>query len=475
MKPELIQPDPLHLSLIGAVSRRSFLRNTAMAAAAVTAFPYIGRVLGANDRISVACIGVGGKGDSDCDDSARCGADIVGLCDVDANTLRAKAKKYPNAKLYKDFRIMLSEMGRSIDAVTVSTPDHVHGSAAAMAMRMGKHVYCQKPLTQTVYEARLLRKLAKDKKVATQMGNQGSAGDGLRRAVEVIQAGVLGPVHELHVWSNRPIWPQGLARPAGSDPVPPELDWDLWLGPAAFRPYKKGVYHSFAWRGWYDFGTGALGDMACHTVNMPFRALKMGYPTVVECEETSQLYPETFPKTSRIRFEFPARDGMPPLKFWWYDGSPDDKQLKPLRPRNEVVKEIVEDRGGLPGSGCLVVGEKGKLFSPDDYGSQFYVLLGDEKSYKNGKDHDAVKPVPQSIERSPGHNQEWFRMMRGGPAAYSNFDIAAYLTEIILLGCIAMRVGVGRRMDWNGPKMKSTNCPEAAQFVKRVNRKGWKI
>lgn len=436
-------------------------------------FPYVGNVLGANDRINVACIGVGGKGDSDTDDSARCGGAIVALCDVDANTLNKKGQKYPQAKKFKDFRVMLDEMEKSIDAVTVSTPDHTHGPAIGRALKMGKHVYGQKPLVQTVAEARMVRDLAKKKKVATQMGNQGSAEAGLRRSVEVIQAGIVGPVRELHVWSNRPIWPQGFDRPAGEDPVPAELDWDLWLGPAAMRPFKKGVYHTFAWRGWYDFGTGALGDMACHTVNMPFRALKMGFPSVVECEATSPLHKETYPKTSRIRFEFPARDGLPPLKFWWYDGNPDDKETKALRPTGDVVKEIVEMRDGLPGSGCLVVGDKGKLFSPDDYGAQFYLKLNDEKEYVSGRNHEAIKAVPQTIPRSPGHNQEWFDMMKGGAAAYSNFDIAAYLTEIILLGCIAMRVGVGRKMEWDGPKMRSPNIKEAAQFVEPKSRKGW--
>jgi len=454
-------------------TRRRFLKTSAAVAAVTLGFPHLGNVLGANGRINVACIGVGGKGSSDTDDSARCGGHIVALCDVDANTLAKKAQKYAQAKQYADFRKMLDEMGKDIDAVTVSTPDHVHGVAAAMAMRLGKHIYCQKPLVQTVAEARLLRQLAKEKKLATQMGNQGSAGSGLRRAVEVIQAGVLGPVRELHVWSNRPVWPQGLNRPEGEDPVPPELNWDLWIGPAAMRPFKKGVYHGFNWRGWYEFGTGALGDMACHTVNMPFRALKLGYPTVVECEETSPLFPETFPKTSRIRFEFPAREGMVPLKFWWYDGNPGDNSVKPLRPNPEITKEISEMRGQMPGSGCLLVGDKGKLFSPDDYGSQFYVVLKDEKEYIAGGNHEAVKAVPQTLPRSPGHNEEWFKMMQDGTPAYSNFDIAAYLTEIILLGCIALRVGVGRRMDWDGPNMRSPNCPEAARFVQRQNRPGW--
>src|SRR5437667_10246355 len=227
------------------LNRRQFLSRTSVAlGTASLAFPYIGRVLGANERINVVCIGVGGKGDSDSRDAGKFG-DIVALCDVDQNTLTKKSQQFPGAKLYRDFRKMLEEMDKSIDAVTVSTPDHCHGVASIAAMKLGKHVYCQKPLTQTVWEAREMRRLAKEKKLATQMGNQGSAGDGLRRAVEVIQAGVIGDPRELHVWSNRPIWPQGIERPPGEDPVPDTLDWNQWLGPAAFRPYKKDTYHNF--------------------------------------------------------------------------------------------------------------------------------------------------------------------------------------------------------------------------------------
>jgi hypothetical protein len=475
-------------------SRRDLLRAGALAAGTL-AFPTIvcALAMGANDRVRVACIGVGGKGDSDSNQVGEAGMDVVAICDVDENTLNKKAQKYPNAKKYRDWRKLLSEMDKSIDAVTVSTPDHMHGLVASTAMRLGKHFYCQKPLTQTVYEARTLRQLAKDKKVATQMGNQGSAGPGLRRSVEVIQAGLIGQVKELHVWSNRPIWPQGLMRPEGSDPVPSSLDWDLWLGPAQMRPYKKDTYHTFKWRGWYDFGTGALGDMACHTVNMPFRALKMGYPTVVENEISSRMYPETFPKSSRIRFEFPEREGLAPLKFWWYDGNPDDKGLAPLRPSADVTKEIVEMRGKLPGSGALLIGEKGKIFSADDYGATFYVMLNDDKDkkYRGGENHDAVKAIPETLPRAPGtpakdakdkrfNNDlamklEWLEMMKSGTPSYSNFDIAAYLTEIILLGCIALRVGEGTRMEWDGPAMKSPNVSEAAKFVKRENRKGWEF
>jgi hypothetical protein len=319
------------------------------------------------------------------------------------------------------------------------------------------------------------------------MGNQGSAGPGLRRAVEVIQAGIIGPVRELHVWSNRPVWPQGLKRPEGEDSVPDNLNWDAWIGPAPMRPYKKDTYHTFKWRGWKDFGTGALGDMACHTVNMPFRALKMGYPNVVECERTSELFEETFPRTSRIRFEFPAREDMPPLKFWWYDGNPSDKKVDLLRPPEDATREIVSMRGSLPDSGCLLVGEKGKIFSPDDYGSRFFLLLGDGGEFKAAtfkeqqgektveREHEALRDIPQTIPRSPGHMQEWFAMMKDGTPAYSNFDIAAYLTEIILLGCVAMEVGVGKRMDWDGPNMKAKNQKDAAQFVKREYRKGWGV
>lgn len=469
-------------SSVDGLSRRKFIKRTTLAAGATALyFPYVGNVLGANDRINVACIGCGGKGDSDTNDAHKCGANIVALCDVDEKTLDKKAhqfaENFPDLKKYRDYRKLLDEMDKNIDAVTISTPDHNHGVAGIRAMKMGKHCFCQKPLTQTVSEARIMRQLAKEKNLATQMGNQGSAENGLRRAVEVIHAGVIGNASELHVWSNRPIWPQGLMRPEGSDPVPPELDWDLWLGPAHHRPFKKGVYHPFKWRGWFDFGTGALGDMACHTVNMPFRGLKMGYPNVIECEVASRIYPETFPKTSRIRYEFPEREGLPPLKFWWYDGAPKD-ELKPLRPSCDTLRKVLGMYDELPGSGALIIGDKGQLFSPDDYGAKFFVALNGDKDFVPGDQHEACLAVPQTIPRAPragttGHMEEWFKMMKDGTPAYSNFDIAAYLAEVILLGAIALRVGEGRRMEWDGPNMKSPNIPEAAHFVERHNRHGW--
>src|SRR6266446_640765 len=355
------------------MTRRQFIYSTAMVAGGAAVSGCAGvrpRRVPANDKLNIGVVGTGGKGESD---TACCsGENIVALCDVDANTLSRAHQKHPDAKTYKDFRLML-EKEKSLDAVIVATPDHCHAAVAAMAIRLGKHVYCQKPLTQTVYEARLLRKLAKEHGVATQMGNQGSSEDGLRRAVEVIQAGLIGSVSQVHVWSNRPIWPQGMDRPPGEDPVPAHLDWDLWLGPARFRPYKgswpqghpgreRRVYHDFVWRGWQDFGTGALGDMACHTANMPFRALKLGYPTEIEAE-SSGINKESYPLKSKIRFQFPAREGLEPVTFWWNDGGnplPDDPYSHDgnNKPPAEATAEIREMLDKIPESGCLLIGDK---------------------------------------------------------------------------------------------------------------------
>ena len=454
-------------------TRRHFLKKSTLLAGSTFGFPAIVSGQNLNSKIQVACIGVGGKGDSDTKNAAKCGGHIAALCDIDRNTLDRMAKTFPKASKHSDFREMLSSIGDKIDAVTVSTPDHLHGVASIMAMQMGKHIYCQKPLTQTVWESRFMRNLAREKKLATQMGNQGSAADGLRRSVEVIQSGVIGNPKELHVWTNRPVWPQGLERPAGSDPIPEGLNWDCFIGPAQMRPYKKNVYHTFKWRGWSDFGTGALGDMACHTVNMPFRALKLGYPTRIECEMASRIYDETYPLTTRVRFEFPERDGLPPLKFWWYDGNP-SQSFDPIRPKASVVADVIKLRGGkLPGSGAVIIGDKGSVFSQDDYGREFYVKLNGEIEYTHADKHPACQGIPQTIPRSPGHEQEWFDMMESGKPAYSNFEIAAYLNEVILLGCIAQRVGEGHPIDWDGPNMKSTNSALATSLVKRDYRDGW--
>ena len=492
---------------LSRISRRQFLYYSALAASTTALTDYAQpqpRRLSANDKLNIGVVGVSGKGASDIGCCAS--ENIAALCDVDERAAAGAHQRYPSATLYKDFRVMI-EKEKSLDAVIVATPDHLHATIASMAMRLGKHVYCQKPLTQTIYEARLLRQFAGEYKVATQMGNQGSAEDGLRRAVEVVQAGFIGPVRQVYVWTNRPIWPQGMDRPAGEDPVPANLDWDLWLGPAAWRPFKlqqsaslasettskgkgrgqaqRGVYHPFNWRGWQDFGTGALGDMACHTANMPFRALKLGFPVAVEAE-CSSINKETYPLKSKIRFEFPAREGQPPVTFWWFDGG-NPLANSPYRhdgsnkPPKEVTADVQEFLEKVPGSGCLLLGDKGTLFSPDDYGAQFFVKLKDEKEFMDGKSHEGVKTIPQTIPRnafqaSSGdtrHHLEWIAACKGGQPGYSNFDIAAYLTEIILLGCVALRVG--KKLEWDGPKMVASNAPEAAQFIRRQPRKGWEL
>jgi len=448
------------------LTRRHFIKSSLIGSGVILGAPYIMRSAESpNNKLNIAIIGAGGKGSSDTDSVAS--ENIVALCDIDDKVLDARGAKYPGAKKFNDYRKMLDQMGKEIDAVVVATPDHHHAPASIRAMKLKKHVYCQKPLTHSVYEARLMRETAKKMKVATQMGNQGSAESGLRRAIEVIQSGAIGSVKQVHVWSNRPIWPQGMARPTDTPPVPSNIHWDLFLGPAPERPYHPD-YQPFKWRGWVDYGTGALGDMACHTANMPFRALKLGYPTSIEAE-TSPFNGESYPKSSKIRFEFPAREGLAATSFFWYDGG--------LKPSDDVAEQVLnriekqKDKDGkpmgrtLPGSGCLLIGDKGHLFSPDDYGARFFLLP--EKEFADYKGPD------QTIPRSPGHYKEWLDACKGGKPAFSNFDIAAYLTEIILLGCVAIRTG--KKIEWDGPKMKATNTKDAVQFVKRKYRKGWEV
>jgi predicted dehydrogenase len=451
-------------------NRRDFLKQSALAGAGFWVAGGLTRAdsKSANEKINIACIGVGGKGQSDTEQAGKLG-NIVALCDIDDHTLDGMAQNFPSAKKYNDFRTMLQEMGKEIDAVTVSTPDHTHAAASIMAMKMKKHVYCQKPLTHTVYEARLMRETAAKYGVATQMGNQGSAADGLRRAVEIIQAGAIGPVREAHVWTNRPVWPQApkiVSRPPAEDP-PKHVHWDLWLGPAPVRPYSglkqdngHPPYHDFNWRGWWDFGTGALGDMACHTANLPFRALKLGYPTSIAAE-SGPLNPETYPEWARVQFEFPARGEMPPVKLTWYEGRKDGHLVLP-------PADLIKGRK-FSGSGSLLVGDKGILFSPDDYGKDYKLLPAqDFEGYKG-----PPKTLPRNNGDDPGMKAEWIAAIKGGPAAMSNFDFAAMLTETILLGNVAMRVG--KKLEWDGPNMKVKNCPEAEQYLRTEYRKGWTL
>jgi predicted dehydrogenase len=484
-------------------NRRDFLKSATLAAGAATfGVPTLLRGQNLNSKLNIAIVGANGKGKSD---TACCESEnIYALCDVDIDYAAEQRKKYPDAKFYQDFRKMFEEAGKNIDAVSVSCPDQLHAIVASKAMRMGKAVYCQKPLTQTIYEARYLRNLAHETGVVTQMGNQGSSHDGLRRAVEVIQAGVIGPVREVHVWTNRPIWPQGMSRPDGSDPVPASLDWDIWLGPAPERPYKKGVYNPFVWRGWQDFGTGALGDMACHTVNMPFRALGFGFPTEIEAQVLGAMNEESYPIGSKIRFEFPARKFSVPAArpsflhkedtidqvattFWWYDGGQPKEGARgghdgSNKPPQYLTTDCEALLGEVPGSGCLLIGDKGMIFSPDDYAEQFFIKLKDDKRFIFYKKHPALESIPQSIPRNEfkgdpdtRHHLEWINAVKQGKPelCYSRFDITAQLTEIMLLGCVAIRSG--QKLEWDGPAMRANNAPEAARYVKRENRPGWAL
>jgi predicted dehydrogenase len=435
--------------------RRRFLKSTALTGVGV----FVGGKAVAedgkspNERIRFACIGVGGKGQSDSKHAGSHG-DVVAICDVDDKTLeKAATRFFPKAAKYNDYRKMLDEMGRDIDAVTVSTPDHTHAPASALAMRMGKACFTQKPLTRTIYEARKLGEIAREMNVATQMGNQGTASNSLRKTSALIQAGALGNVQEVHVWTNRPIWPQGGPRPPEA-PVPSSLHWDLWLNCAPYRPYAPG-YHPFAWRGWWDFGSGALGDMACHTVNMPYMALDLRDPVAVVAT-TSGHNRDSYPKWSIITYDFPASGQRAPCQMIWYDGG---EKPSPDLFSGEQVSE----------TGVLLIGDKGKLFAPGDYCEKGYKLL------------DGATEKEVQFEASPGHFEEYVRAIKGGPAARSNFpDYASPLTETILLGNLAVWAAPdaetpGKKIEWLAESLKPTNAPEVEVVVTPEYREGYKL
>ncbi len=463
-------------------TRRKFIGQTAALTAGVGFYSGVSSVSYGQDSalqgLSAACIGVGGKGGSDTSHIGEQGVSIVGLCDVDRGTLKKKGREYKDAKQFDDFREMLDELGDKVDIVTVSTPDHNHAAAAVRAMRMGKHVYCQKPLTWSIREARLMRETAAETGVITQMGNQGTAGDGLREAVEVIQSGAIGDVSEVHIWSNRPVWPQGKGRPAGEDPIPEDLNWDAWIGVAPMRPFKKGEYHSFNWRGWVDFGTGALGDMACHTTNMPVMALKLWDPVAVTAVKNPGIVEgETYPASSALMFEFPSREGLPACKFYWYDGgelpSDDVVNMLPKQYKDAIAKQR---EGGGKQSGALLLGSKGALFSPDDYGSRYFLLPEDEfKGYKAPA--QTLPRIPYKGGDDQRQKWEFVQTIKGDyePGTMSNFGYAGRLTETILVGNLAMRSAEGKRIEWDAKKLMSPNVPEVNKFVQREYREGWQI
>jgi predicted dehydrogenase len=438
------------------ITRRAFIGSAAASAFAFTYLP--SRVFGANERLNVAGIGVGGKGAGDVRDNAEAGANIVALCDVDEQRAAGTFRDFPQAKRYTDFRVML-EQQKDIDAVIVATPDHAHAPASVMAMKLGKHVYCQKPLTHSVYEARVMAETAKQYKVATQMGNQAHAGEPIRRAVELVRAGILGPVREVHTWTNRPIWPQGMAMRPPAQPVPSTLDWDVWLGPAPERDYNE-AYVPFNWRGWWDFGTGALGDMACHIMDMPYWALELGAPTSVEAQSEGATK-ESPPWWSTITYEFPARGQQPPVKFSWYDGyrGQDFKQA----PRNLPPEDVLA--GEQPNKWDVVlVGEKGKMYF--NRGNTNWVITPKEIV------EDFALPE-KTLPRVPNEDVEWQTACKGGPAALSNFSYSGPFTEMVLLGNVAIRTG--QKILWDAENLKITNVPEAEQYLRREYRKGWTL
>lgn len=442
-------------------SRRKFVKGSA----AVAAFTIVPRhVLGGpghispSDKLNIACIGIGGKGATDVKGVSS--ENIVALCDVDFSYRRAPGilNEFPKAKQYKDFRVMLDRQ-KDIDAVVVATPDHTHAVISLEAIRQGKHVYTEKPLTHTIHEARVLAEAAKQYKVATQMGNQGQAGDRVRRIREMIWDGAIGPVRQVHVWTDRPnngrfgvFWPQGVERPKETPPVPENLDWDIWLGPAPERAYNP-AYHPFAWRGWWDFGTGAMGDIGCHRFDPIFRDLKLSYPTSVQAISTLPNK-ETYPSGSIITFEFPQRGELPPVTIKWYDGG-----LKPDRPRE------LEDGLQVGNNGIMYVGDKGKIFN------------GRLTPESLRREYERPEPT---IASSPGHYQEWINACKGGEPAGSNFEWAGPLTEVVLMGNIPLRMELREQVDrqdllWDAEAKRFSNLPEANEFLHKTYRQGWTL
>jgi predicted dehydrogenase len=425
-------------------NRRHFLKQFAAGSAAFAGYGYFSglpRVEGrsANEKLNIACIGTANQARFSIDNVR--GENIVALCDIDDNFLMAAAAEFPQARKYNDFRKLLDQA--DIDAVVVATPDHIHAPAAAGALRRGKHVYCEKPLTHSVYEARRLAELAADANVATQMGTQIHAGDNYRRVVELLRSGVIGPVTEVHTWAGR-AWGGG-DRPTDTPAVPEHLHWDLWLGPAPFRPYHS-TYLPANWRKWWDFGGGNIADMACHHMDLPFWALELRAPKTIEAEGPP-VHPETCPLGLIVRYEFPSRGDAPAVKLTWYDGDKIPSTIHGI---------------GTGGGGNLFVGGKGMLWA--DYGGY---KLYPETEYGD------FQPPPPTIPSSIGHHAEWIQACKTGSPTLCNFDYSGALTEVVLLGNVAYRAG--QRIEWDAAAMSATDCPAAAQYLRREYRPGWEL
>ncbi|MHC4557159.1 MAG: Gfo/Idh/MocA family protein [Planctomycetota bacterium] len=466
------------------ISRRDFIGGAAATTVVFTVVPRY--VLGRNgytppsEKLNIAVIGTGGQGKQNIQTLfGHSDAQVMAVCDVNEQADYSRfyyggtagrkpvleliekhyagqksTTKYKGCASYIDFRKML-EKEKDIDAVLVATPDHIHAVATMAAIKNGKHVYCEKPLTHSIYEARKVTEAAREAGVATQMGNQGHSDEGIRLTVEWIRDGAIGDVREVHSWSHTGgDWAGNrTARPKERPAVPSGLDWHLWLGPASYRPYHP-VYAPYKWRGWWDFGTGAIGDMACHNMDPAFWALNLGHPISVEAS-SSGINPETTPLTSTIHYQFPARKNMPPVKVTWYGGG-----LMPPRPDElEPGRELT---GG--GNGILFVGDKGKIMCPGWGGNPRIIPEAKMKSYKL---------PPKTIPRSKGHHRDWIDACKGGKPASSNFDYAGPMTEVILLGNVALRTC--EKLSWDGPNMKATNVPDADKCIRPEYHNEWTL
>lgn len=463
-------------------TRRSFVGTAAAAGAGFLIVPR--HVLGRgfrppSDRLNIAAIGAGGKGMFNLTQAWNGGAEnIAVLCDVDDRQSAEARRKWPSARYYKDYRRMLEAEARNIDAVIVSTPDHMHYVQTLAAMQLGKHVYTEKPLAHDIWEARQLTEAEQRYRVVTQMGNQGSSGDDTRKVETWIQQGLIGEVRRVHVWTNRPTWPQGVPTPTGDFTVPTGLEWDLWLGTAPLRAYHPS-YLPAIWRGWWDFGTGSLGDMGCHFMDVPFRALRLGYPESVECSVGSVYtgffqeasYPDSCPPSSKIHIRFPAREGMPPTEMIWYDGG-----IQPARPESLSPDEPMGETDG----GILFEGSRGMVMA--GLFGRNPTLLPTRLMAETNLPRPSRALVPGSWD---GHQKQWTDACKKGWGAYTSspFSMAGPLTETVLMGNLAIRSwmhreGTGdsyrytgrKKLMWDGKAMRITNFEPANRFVRRDYR-----
>lgn len=452
------------------LNRRTFIRKmSATAVASIVAAPLVlnSRLFAAdsaNNRLNIACIGLGGQMQGLMKGAAELNQNIVALCDVDSKRITASRKNLgaagEKATAYKDYRELLAKE-KSVDAVIIATPDHWHAAICVAAIKAGKHVYCEKPLTHTIGEARQLAAVAKESKVVTQTGNQGSASTHFRRSMELIQAGVIGSVSEVHLWHPRHGWPCGIDTPTTAEAIPDGLDWDFWIGPAPMRPYQNGIYHPAQWRGWYDFGGGSLADFCCHGFSMPVRALDLDYPNKIEISGTA-IDKDSFPKTCRVHFSFAARGNRGPVSIHFYSGGD--------LPDREVTAGMKETLDKVPETGCLVLGDKGTI-SAGLWNNECRIKMKGETSF-NGTNHDAAKPIPESLPRAHGsHLQEWIEACKGQGKTFSPFEIGGHVTEIGAAGLVALRLG--RNIEWDGATMTVNGSPEATTLVKPQHRGEW--